>query len=191
MRKQGIRSRLKEERVIRVFCQGFLIGLYALVFLLSGCSSGQLSFNMIDHGNSSAYLGKDPQLIVIATLDELHAWMKNVGLKYPLDAKAENVDFDRAFILLLLSGYHSNNDFDVDIQKVTRSGSEVKVFASFTRPVPEQLILPGSCSPYHLVSVSNEGTWGIDITFTVLDTSWDEPVIVLQTTHFIPAGKKK
>ena len=163
----------------------FCLCLFIMLFPLTGCSSDQLSFSTLNQAGDASYSNTSTELVVIATQDELNKLMASVVTKYPLDAKAENVDFDQNFILLVLRG-RTLSGYAVTVQKVRRVGSEVSIYAEFKKPDPDQLILPASASPYHLISVSKKGQWDQDIRFTLLDTAGDEPQTVLQVTHFIP-----
>jgi hypothetical protein len=164
----------------RLLCLSLAIGL-----LLAACLPGgqDLAFESIAQRDIINYRQEQPALLVIARAGEVDDLTRNVLAEDPpLAISLQALDYDRVFAILVLHGYVGSSGYSVTVKEVAQQGDQVSVWADFARPAPGTLTMPAFTSPYHLVAVSKEGSWGKDIHFVLMVDG--RPVA--ETVHFVP-----
>jgi hypothetical protein len=168
----------------------FLYLSLAIGLLLASCSPGgqDLGFETIaksDGGDNlgTAYREEKPALLVIARPEEIGDPAQTVLAEdYRMGGWLRTLDYGRVFAILVLHGYVGSSGYSVTVKEVARQGDQVSVWADFAKPAPDEGRRPAYTSPYHLIAVSREGSWGKDIHFVLMVDG--RPVA--ETVHFVP-----
>ncbi len=156
-----------------------------LLLTLMACSSQEqdLPFDTIAQRGIINYRKQQPALFVIAKAEDVDGLVASVLAEDPqLTKQLFALDYDGVFIILALHGYIGATGYSITVQRVTRQGDQVTVWAERVSPGPETRRSPLFTSPYHLVAVAKSGGWGKQMRFVLMDG--DQPVA--ESQHFIP-----
>jgi hypothetical protein len=104
-------------------------------------------------------------LVAPTTLEHLHA-----------------LDLDAHFVLVVFQGWKSTIGYGVRVDRITRRGDTVTVYARFREPKPDEEKGAMVTSPYHLIQIQKVGTWSRDITFNLVV----DEAVVASLSRYIP-----
>ena len=165
--------------------------LWILVILLfiglsfAGCSSSQtLQFNVIlekvpflvtSQGNQPV-----PNLIIIASQDEIVPPTSVVEFSAAMFDSLEKVDFEKSFIILHLVGQIPDNGI---ITEIARRKDTVHITLQNYSVGPGNYELRGFTLPYQITIVEKRGEWEKEIKF-ILEVEGGD--IIAQEQHYIP-----
>lgn len=139
---------------------------------LSACQSkeAKLPFETLDQGDwgnaGHAYEAQEPTLTVITQsteVTELDDW-----ITLHAQTQLQMLDYNTDFAIVVFQGWKPTSGYSVQVDRVTRRGDTVTVYAQFRRPKPEKEKADIARSPYHLVQVQKVGTWDQEITFNLV-----------------------
>lgn len=162
-----------------------IITLLLLLLVAVACQDqGQdLFFETIAQNDIINYQEESPALFVVAENDAVSALtLTLLAEDSNLADELRQLDYDRFYAVLVLQGQKSQGGHRVTVQRIVRLENRVSVYAEFTNPEPETRRTQAFTSPYHLVSVSNQGVWGQQIDFVLVAGSED----VAETSCFVP-----
>jgi len=155
---------------------------------LSGCGlpiiGTPLPTETLGEGPISSYQDSKPSLTVIARAAEVADVESLFQPLYHSDTLSQlrAVDYNTYFVIIGFQGLKGHGGYSVQIQHVTRTDSEVYVYAQFSEPPPGQGLVEVETSPYHAVKVLKQDRWGREVTFNlVLSGS-----VVASVLHYIP-----
>ncbi len=92
------------------------------------------------------------------------------------------LNWDTHFVLAIFQGWKPSTGYKAQIQRITRQGDTVTIYAQFQDPKPDEETSDVATSPYHLVQVQKVGTWKQDIAFNLVVNR----TIVATSFHHIP-----
>jgi hypothetical protein len=92
------------------------------------------------------------------------------------------LDYNRSFALLVVRESVGTSGSRITVDEITRQGDQVTVRVRLDSPAPDTIQLQSFMAPYHLLTVSKVGTWGLPIHFRVLA----EGEVIAEATHIIP-----
>jgi hypothetical protein len=131
-------------------------------------------------GTGKVYEGKQPGLTIVAKSDE--ASNLDGLITAEAQTKLQSLGYSKYFAVAAFQGWQSTTQYGVQIERVTRSGNTVTIYAKFRVPRPEDEKGAAETSPYHLISVQKSGTWGEKITFKLIVAD----ATVASISHDIP-----
>lgn len=187
-------SRSSRRRPVLVGISVLIIGalgvsLYLFLTRNENGRSENLPFRSIAQGPKpgdsglTQYTSNEPVLFIAARLEEvndLSPWL------LPQEPQAveqlRQISYDHEFAVLVMHGDVGSDGYGIAVQQVQRSDSIITIQANFITPKPgivEEMFVD---SPYHLIAVSKEGTWGGQFRLVLMNGSTP----VAETTHFIP-----
>lgn len=143
-----------------------------------------LPFEIIEQkdwpGTNQFYELREPGLIIISSLED----MKNLNGMITEEAKAklQVLDYSNYFALLVLQGLKPTTGYKANVNRITRLGDTVNIYADFLGPKPDEEKAPEETSPYHLVQVQKSGIWGQEVMFNLIVNE----TTVVSLSHFIP-----
>ena len=165
----------------------YVVSLISTLLLLSAllvaCGPGLPFETIAGSGEESQYREEAPQIIVIASQDEI-ASLGNL-LPERVTVKLQDLNYEDHFAILVLHGYVTAGmgQYKVTAREVVRQNAQVHLKAEFEEPQPGGIITLMATSPYHLITVSKRGDWNTTITLLLLNESGKQ---VAETEHFIP-----
>jgi hypothetical protein len=128
------------------------------------------------------YGGEKPNLVVLATSNDVENPGLDIQFPPEIAAQLRSSDYNRFVIVLVLQGLQGSTEHSVTVQQVRRQGNRVIINAQFVKPVPGVLVGWLVTSPFHLIAIPKQGTWGQSIRFVLMsDTN-----VAAETTHFVP-----
>jgi hypothetical protein len=131
----------------------------------------ELAFETIETadfpGTGDEYPGENPRMVIIARAEERDALGDTISLS--AQDELRKVDFNQVFVLAVFQGLKGTNMYGVDIQRVTKSGNTITIFAHFTERNPELEASAVNTSPYHIVKVQKDGLQGEFDFFLIVD----------------------
>jgi hypothetical protein len=166
-----------------------ILMLVCLAFELTACKpkSGEtaLSFETIEQDVYAVDTGKlydshEPGMVIISRVEEidnLDGMVSKAGLK-----QLQALDYNQYFTLAVFQGKKGSIGYDIQVNRIKRSGNTVNVYAQLNEPPPDIAVGATETSPYHVVKVLKAGSWGQDITFNLF--SGDK--LVASLVHMIP-----
>ena len=175
---------LKEARcTLRVVLTFIMISL-TLVSCIIRPKEVDLTFQSIEQqassGTGNLYKAKQPGLIVISSPDEVD------GLDGLITDDAKQsllvLDYNAYFALAAFQGWKPSSGFGVLVNRITQEGNTVNVYAQFSEPRPDEEKADIVTSPYHLIIVQKDGSWGKEILFNLVS----KDIIVDSVSHNIP-----
>lgn len=166
----------------------FLYPLYVLFVLvgLNACQSKEatLSFETIERrdasGTGQVYQDRQPGLLVITTPEE--AASLDALVTPEAQAQLQSLNYDAYFVIAVFQGRKPTTGYDIEIERITRLGSKVTIYARFLEPKPNAEKAPEETSPYHLVRVQKTGTWGQSISFDLVVGD----AVMTSLSHYVP-----
>ena len=144
----------------------------------------ELSFETIEQEDMSVPSGvyKDhPEIILISSKIEMIRLENLIGEQSIMTL--EQISYSDYFGVVVFQGRMPSSGYGVNLDRITRVGNIISVFAQFIEPEYEQIVLDIITSPYQVVRVKKgEGEWGQDMVVNlIVDNS-----IVASTNYFIP-----
>ncbi len=136
--------------------------------------------NKLGPGTGHDYSTLRPGLVLITQPEEvtiLNGWIGNDS-----KTKLQKLDYNKVFALLVLQGEQGSGGFGVQINRIAQQGDTVNVYAQFFMPNQGEPEFSVVTSPYHLVKIKKDSTWGQEITFQVIVKG----KVVVSPRHFIP-----
>lgn len=163
-----------------------LLGLLVLWLILSQLQGENLPFETILQGDGfytgQGYGREEPNLLIISIPKEVDVPGLDIQFPPELAAQLRDLDYDHFFAVLILQGQQGSTGHSVTVQQVRRKGNQVIIKAKFVEPAPRALVGWLITSPFHLIAIPKQGTWGQPIRFVLMtDTN-----VVTETTHLIP-----
>lgn len=137
-----------------------------------------------DNNLNSGWWLEEPGLVIVATPDELTTIHH---LLLPDDYESiRGIDYDKYFII---AAFHGRWTIELQtpemrIEEIHKEGAAIQLVASTeVVTLPFDDLLPFETSPYHIVKIEKDDTWGrrYDFALQLNDTA------VLTQTHFIPS----
>lgn len=151
--------------------------------ILGACRPNEieLPFETIEQYNYyGGYDNEEPSLVVVSQPKEIML-LENLAKQTALD-ELRTLDFSKSFAIAVFQGWRPTTGYGVEIERITRQGDTVTIYAQFQEPKPDEEKGAAETSPSHLVRVKKIDDWGQDILFNlVVDES-----IIISLTHFIP-----
>ena len=141
-----------------------LLLLAAAGAILPGCRPQikELAFETIERaelpGTGGEYQGEDPKMVIITRQEEIDTLGDSIS--FSAQDELRNLDFNEYFGIAVFQGLKGTNMYGVDIQRVTKSGNTITIFAHFTERNPELAAAAVNTSPYHIVKVQKDGLQG-------------------------------
>ncbi len=124
------------------------------------------SIEMADSPHSGGGLqAKQPDLKVISEKEDTYSLGNTISSASI--SKLVDLDYKAYFALVVFQGLEPTGGYGVEIQRITRQGNTVNIYAHFTEPAPAKPSAALLTSPYHLVQIQREGLKG-DLVFVVL-----------------------
>ncbi|GIV98816.1 protease complex subunit PrcB family protein [Roseiflexus sp.] len=165
----------------------FLIISFLLILTgLSACQPKEtnLSFKTIEQRNAFdtrwVYKHESPNLIVVSTLEES---ISLSGLITPAaKEQLQKVKYDAYFVIAVFQGRKPTTGYNVQIERITRKGNKVSVYAQFLEPQPDEAKADIETLPYQLVRVDKTGKWGQEVTFELIVKG----AVVASCSQYIP-----
>jgi len=117
-------------------------------------------------GSGRLYENRQPGLMVIETSEE--AVNLDALVTPETRARLHNVNYNAYFVIAAFQGWKPTRQHGVQVERITRQGSEVTVYARFSEPKADEEKAPEVTSPYHLIQVRKVGTWGQRTTFNLV-----------------------
>jgi len=137
--------------------------------------SEKIPFQVTGPGNQPV-----PNLIIIASPDEIVPPTSVVEYSEAIMESLEKVDFDKSFVLLHLVGQIPDNG---RITEITRRKDKVYITLQKYSVGPGNYELRGFTLPYQITAIEKKGKWGKEIKFILVVEGGD---IVAQEQHYIP-----
>jgi len=140
----------------------------------------ELPFETLERQEISNYQNKEPGLVVITKQTEvnnLDDWVVQ-----EVRSRLQTIDYNAYIVIAVFQGWKPTTRYGVQIQRITRKGSVINVYALFSDPKPGEPTGDLATSPYHLVRVQKVGTWGQRITFNLVV----DGAIVESFSHYVP-----
>jgi hypothetical protein len=186
------------------------VTMLCMVIALSGCTAAQgegqptpksvpptptgtiLPFTTIAQGEqiSSSPLIEKPHVIIITKVQEVDSALRQVAgdpprlttSPHPVE-QARQVDYGRAFAILVLQGRQGSLGYSVTVNQVIHRSDQVQILATFVRLGDQGPAISSASEtdPYHLIVIPKTGTWGQDVRFELVDKG----KVVAETTHCI------
>ena len=128
---------------------------------MTSCGPGEteLSFETIEqYHRSEGYDNLEPRLVLVTSRQEIDQ-VEGLVSQESLDQLAE-LDFQQYFAIAVFRGAQATSGYDTIIERVTRRGDKIVVYAQFWEPRPDQVILTIETSPHHLIKVRRDD--GVD-----------------------------
>jgi hypothetical protein len=150
---------------------GIFIICFVILIASAACNGLQdnqiLIFETIEKkelsGTGVLYEPELPGMKIVARADEAE------GLSGLITDEAmqtlQTLDYTRYFVLAAFCGRRGTGGFGIQINSIRRTGNTVTVDAQLFEPAPDQQRTAVVTSPYHLVIVQKEGSWGQEISF--------------------------
>lgn len=131
-----------------------LIGGWLLLAACDTMSPQELSYTVLENGQSAQWTSADPGMLVVATREEI----ASVAPHLSPDAAAtlETLDYAREFALLVLRGREARIPVQAPIQRIVWWGNVLTVQMNLGEEDPATI----SGSPYVLVRVDKGPHWG-------------------------------
>ncbi len=140
----------------------------------------ELTFETIGRGDwaDDFWPSEEPGLIVV-TLEN------KGGLKeFPVEDVREQLlalDYSTHFVVAVFLGWFPGDRGQrVEVEQVVRRGSQVALYARVPEPGPDTL--DTEISPYHVISIAQEGEWNQEIEFAL----YLNGEVAVTETRFIP-----
>lgn len=152
----------------------YMLLLYVIIVMagLGACRPKEidLPFEAIEQrdasGTGQVYKDEKPGLIVITALEEV----ANLDALITSEAQARlaGLSYDEYFVIAVFQGRKPTTGYGMRIERITRQGSAVTIYAHFSAPEPDEEKAPEETSPYCLVQVQKYGKWRQSITFNLI-----------------------
>lgn len=161
--------------------------IFGMAFGLSTCNTKpeetDLPFETIEQkewaGTGKSYEAREPGLMVISQSEETD----NLGIiTDEAVQKLQVLDYGDYFAFVAFQGWKPNGGYSIQVNRVSRIGNSVNIYAQFHEPRPDEEKTDEITSPYHLMIVQKTGNWGQEVTFNLLDGE----TVVVSLSHFIP-----
>ena len=167
---------------------GLLLGLLTLWFIFNQLQGEDLPFETISRGDGfytgRSYGKDDPNLLIISTPAEIDQPGLDIQFAPTLATQLHGLDYNRYFAVLVLQGLRgvTRPGETIAIQQIKRQNNQIIIKATFPESAVGKLVLPAFSSPYHLVAVSKQTTWGQPIHFALFANNRR----VTEIMHVIP-----
>lgn len=153
---------------------------FALVALLglSACQPKEidLPFETITQQEVSLYGDKEPGLRIVTKPEDADSLGSLVAPE--VRSQLETVDYSSSIAIGVFQGQKPTTEYAAQIQRVTRRGNIVTVYALFSERDPSKSAGDLVTSPYHIVRVPKAGEWGGPITAG--------GITVASLSHYVP-----
>jgi hypothetical protein len=172
----------------RVLKSVLALAVIALLLGMAGCKlrptelpkETELSFETIERTERfGGYNEKDPRLVIVAEAREISTLGNAISAN--AQAQVRNLDFSQYLAIAVFQGLKGSGGYGAEIQRVTRGGDTIIIYAHFAERDPKFEAPAIMTSPYHLVKVQKMGLRG-KIKF-ILNV---DGTVVSQQTHDVP-----
>jgi len=143
-----------------------------------------LTFRSVEQSGSvvsvNLYEAKGPELKIIAQLAEVDSLDRLITD----DARQKllALDYNRYFALAAFFGLQPTTGYSIQVNRVSRIGNTVSVYALLDIPGTDEAKANEVTSPYHLVIVQKDGSWGKAISFALIANH----MLFFSVSHDIP-----
>ena len=150
---------------------------------LTFATETDLTFETIEQPElGGSYEARQPGLMVISSFQDLANLDGLVTVTDEAMSRLLELEYDAYFALVVFQGWKPTTHYSVQIDRVTRMGNTINVYAQFHEPKPDELRGDLVTSPYQLVQVQKIGEWGQEFSFQVIVNE----TTVASLSHFIP-----
>jgi protease stability complex PrcB-like protein len=153
-RRQGV---LSSGRWSAVLALGLLIPLVACATGAVGdvaAEGGALTFSTVAKGVASGVL--EPLQVAIRTRDEWVAFWARHTRAQVQPPSAPAVDFSREMVVGIFLGERATGGYEVEITKVERGGSELRIHYRSMSPEPRATVTQVRTEPYHVIKLRRD-----------------------------------
>ena len=158
------------------------------VSLLSACAilpfATNLHFDTIEKeisaGTGKLYEAREPGLMVVSRPEEVE--LIDGLITDQAREKTLALDYGDYISLAAFQGWKGSSGYSILVNRISRTGNTVNVYAQFHEPKPEEQKLDMVTSPYHLVIVEKIGNWSEEILFNLII----DETIVASIYHTFP-----
>jgi len=164
-----------------------IVTILLAAILATSCSKAppqMLSFEVLVQSSpfteTSPPLQDVPNLIVIASLEEISPPIPEFEFSDTMVTQLNAVDYEQSFAVLILVGQMPTDGIVTD---VSRMEEKVSIKVNDYIVGPGNYKLKGYSLPYQLISVEKEGSWNTDIEFILEEENGN---ILGRTKHHIP-----
>jgi hypothetical protein len=122
----------------------------------------------------------EPGMVIISRveeLDNLDGLVSTAGFR-----QLQALDYSQYFALAAFQGRKGSIGYDIQVNRISRLGNTVNVYAQLNAPPPDTAVGATVTSPYHVIKVQKSGSWNQDITFNLFSGN----KLVASLTHTIP-----
>jgi hypothetical protein len=140
----------------------------------------ELPFETLERQEISNYQNKEPSLVVITKpteVNNLDDWVVQ-----EVRTRLQTTDYNAYIVIAVFQGWKPTTRYGVQIERITRKGKVVNIYALFSEPKPGEPTGDLATSPYHLVRVQKIGAWGQTTTFNLVVND----VIIISSSHYVP-----
>jgi hypothetical protein len=159
---------------------------FSVFLLLTACGRGEieptptptiqalnetpLTFETLEQkdwaGTGQGYEAVEPGLMIISgetDIDKLDELVTNEA-----KSKLRNLDYENSFALIVFLGERGRGGYDIQIERLARSGKTINIYVQFHEPEPDKGYVDMMTSPYHLVQVQKSGAWDQEFLFQLI-----------------------
>lgn len=87
-----------------------------------------------------------------------------------LEVPLTQIDLSTYALIAVFQGYQGFGGFEVEVQHIQRLGKQVKIYARFISPAPNDFVTLATTSPYHVVRVKRADLPPAgEVTFVLID----------------------
>ena len=183
---------------LKIFVR-FIVVWLLWIGLLSACGVNTpttLEFELIEEGDSLngrsftyetqgiAYEGKEPNILVIASIESISSPGLNIRFPPDLQAKLLGVDYDEKLVVVIFRGAMGDifQSPLITLESVSWNGrDEVIIKVVFRDTSKDTIALPAISSPYYVAAVDKPVVEGQDVRF-ILQSGGE--VVAEQTIYF-------
>ena len=159
----------------------------SIVWLFTSCGSNEtqnepiLKFETIEQNDwpAEGYSVGRPGLMVITQQEDIGHWQ---GLDV-IVRELQEIDYEKSFVLSVFQGRQETSGYKVKIERITRDGTTITIYAQFQSPklIEEKVDLVAS--PYQMVEVQKNWEWDQEYLFQLIV---DGSVIATQSSIHSP-----
>jgi hypothetical protein len=131
-------------------------------------------------GTGTRYEVREPGLMVVSQPEEVDSLD---GL-ITEDARQAllGLDYNRYFALAVFQGWKPTGGYSILVSRVSRFGDVVHTYVQFQEPKPDEEKTDEITSPYHLIIVHKDSSWGQEFLFNLIVND----TVVTSLSHEIP-----
>jgi hypothetical protein len=159
-----------------------LLALVTLSLGLGGCiekSSQELHFETISQSNSANWEDREPGLVIIDSAEEAKEVLPFIQNDDKAILGLNQLDFSNQFAILAFRGWQPTVLSGFQVDHIVRQGRTVTFRAKSGELDGQDMVT----SPYHLVKVHKDETWGRTYTFKLYFDEMQQDAVSI--THYV------